>query len=156
MSPDQETHLFELAAIVFGLTEIFKEFIPRKFRRKATPLLAILLGGLGNIYLMGYSPQNLVYGLALGLAASGLYKAARNVMFDSLSQQKHHTHSTHTKSEVVQEIVTPASEATVSPTPVNPAPLITEPATSSPRSLRSGAQEEASEAKSPLYPTTGV
>lgn len=72
--------LLELGAIVFGLTEIFKEFVPQKYRAKITPLIAVILGGGANVYLLGYSPENLLYGLALGLAATGMYKAVKNTI----------------------------------------------------------------------------
>jgi hypothetical protein len=44
----------------------------------------VLLGGFGNVYLNGYSPENVMYGLALGLAASGLYKAAQRTFAPTL------------------------------------------------------------------------
>lgn len=73
--------LFQLGAVVFGLTEIIKNFMPDKpWRKKITPVIAIVIGGGMNILLNGYTPENLVYGLALGLAATGLYKAAQNTM----------------------------------------------------------------------------
>ena len=125
---DSNTHLFELATIVFGLTEIIKDFIPRKYRRKMTPLLALALGGLGNVYLMGYSPRNLVYGLALGLAASGVYKAARKAMTQTINVPHHHHASRST--------ALPSEE----PLPSNPAPLITEPLSNEPRSVRPAVQ----------------
>lgn len=76
----QDDHFFELGAIIFGLTEVFKEFIPKKFRSKVTPVIAIAIGGGANVYLNGYTPENVIYGLALGLAASGMYKAVRNTL----------------------------------------------------------------------------
>ncbi len=75
-----DNRFFELGAIIFGLTEVIKEFIPAKIRSKVTPLIAILIGGGANVYLNGYSPENVIYGLALGLAASGMYKAVRNTL----------------------------------------------------------------------------
>lgn len=72
--------LFELGAIIFGLTEVFKEFVPKEYRKKVTPLISLIIGSGANIYLHGYTPENVVYGLALGLAASGLYKAFRSTI----------------------------------------------------------------------------
>ncbi len=76
----EDNRFFELGAIIFGLTEVIKELLPAKLRAKLTPLIAIAIGGSANVYLNGYSPENVIYGLALGLAASGMYKAVRNTL----------------------------------------------------------------------------
>lgn len=77
---DSDQQLLELGAIVFGLTEVIKTLLPKEYQRALAPLISVLLGAIGNIYLNGYSPENLVFGLAMGLAATGLYKAARNTL----------------------------------------------------------------------------
>lgn len=81
--------IIELSALIFGLTEALKRFLvftaskfkisinEDEFRQYIAPLLAVLIGGGANIYLYGYSPENLVYGLTLGLAATGLYAAVK-------------------------------------------------------------------------------
>jgi|TARA_Y100000310_G_scaffold118355_1_gene117238 uncharacterized membrane protein YedE/YeeE len=69
--------LVELGALVFGLTEVLKGFCPEKHRKVVAPLLAVVLGGLANVYLLGYSPEALVLGLTYGLAAAGLYNVAK-------------------------------------------------------------------------------
>ena len=66
--------LIEMGALVFGLTEALKRLVPLKFRDATAPTLAIILGGLSYSYMYGYSPENVIYGLILGLAATGLYK----------------------------------------------------------------------------------
>ncbi len=82
---DSSGQLFELGAIIFGLTEVTKEFIPSAYRKKLTPLVALIIGGGANVYLHGYSPENVIYGLALGLAASGLYKAVQSTLKGTLA-----------------------------------------------------------------------
>ncbi len=76
----QNTEFFELGAVVFGLTEVVKALIPEKYRMNIAPLVAVLLGAGMNVYLNGYSEENVVYGLTLGLAATGLYKVVRNTV----------------------------------------------------------------------------
>ena len=81
---ETQSTLFELGAIVFGLTEVIKVFIPKKYRSRIAPVISLMLGGVGNVYLNGYTPENVMYGLALGLAASGLYKAAQDTFAPTL------------------------------------------------------------------------
>lgn len=63
-----------MAALVFGLTEVLKALIPLKYRNAVAPTIAVTVGALSYSYMYGYSPENVMYGLILGLAASGLYK----------------------------------------------------------------------------------
>lgn len=66
--------IIEMGALVFGLTEVLKALVPVKYRDRVAPTLAVLTGALSYTYMYGYSPENVTYGLVLGLAASGLYK----------------------------------------------------------------------------------
>lgn len=66
--------ILEWAAVVFGLTEVLKRLVPTKYRDTFAPLLAVVVGASSYSYMYGYSPENVVYGLILGLAATGLYK----------------------------------------------------------------------------------
>lgn len=75
-----DTIVFELGALVFGLTEVFKKFLPKEHKKQLTPLLALLFGASLNIYLHGYSPEHLTLGLAIGLSAAGLYRMGEQVM----------------------------------------------------------------------------
>jgi hypothetical protein len=76
----ENTQFFELGAVVFGLTEVVKGLLPEKYKASVAPLCAVLLGAGMNVYLNGYSEENVVYGLTLGLAATGLYKAVKSTM----------------------------------------------------------------------------
>lgn len=76
----QNTQFFELGAVVFGLTEVVKGLLPAAYRANVAPLCAVLLGAGMNVYLNGYSEENVVYGLTLGLATTGLYKAVKSTM----------------------------------------------------------------------------
>ena len=60
-------------AAVLGLTQVLKKLIPEKYASKLTPLLAVFVGAGANVYLVGYSPENLFVGVVFGLMASGLY-----------------------------------------------------------------------------------
>lgn len=68
----------DLAAFVFGITEVIKRMLPDSVKDKVTPLLAVLVGGGANVYLSGYAPETLVYGFAMGLAYTGLYKVVKS------------------------------------------------------------------------------
>ena len=74
---DQTEHILaalESGALIIGVVEILKEFVPYKVRDKVAPLLAILLGGVFYVYLIGYSEENVLTGLMYGLASTGAYK----------------------------------------------------------------------------------
>ena len=70
--------VLQVGAIVLGLTQVFKGFVPEKYSAKFTPLLAIILGALTNVYLAGYSPEIVMQGLVFGLSSTGLYKVAKD------------------------------------------------------------------------------
>jgi hypothetical protein len=72
--------ILELGGVIFGLTEMIKRLLPEKLQSKLAPLVAVLVGGGMNVYMYGYSAENVVYGLMLGLAASGLYGAGKDVL----------------------------------------------------------------------------
>jgi len=65
----------ELAAFVAGITEVIKSLgVPSKF----CPLIAILVGGVANVCLVGnYEPETVVYGLSIGLVTTGLHKVVK-------------------------------------------------------------------------------
>lgn len=71
--------LFELGAIIIGLTEMLKQLVPDRYRAKLMPLVSVLMGATANSYLNGWSsePEIILYGLALGLTATGLYKTIK-------------------------------------------------------------------------------
>ena len=69
--------LFEVGALVWGVTEAIKRSLPEGWGKKAAPVLAILLGAAFNVYLMGYSPEIVAQGLMYGLAATGIYKSLK-------------------------------------------------------------------------------
>ncbi len=69
--------LVELGALVFGLTEVLKGLCPDKYKSKIMPLVAVLIGGAANVYLLGYAPEILLQGFMWGLVASGLYKTVK-------------------------------------------------------------------------------
>ena len=69
--------ILEVGALVWGVTEAIKKTLPESWSGKAAPVLAVLLGGLFNVYLMGYSPEVLAQGLMYGLAATGIYKSIK-------------------------------------------------------------------------------
>jgi hypothetical protein len=69
--------LVELGALVFGITEVLKGLCPEKYVSKVMPLVAVLIGGAANVYLLGYSPEILLAGFMFGLAATGLYKTVK-------------------------------------------------------------------------------
>jgi len=69
--------LVELGALVFGVTEVIKRSLPESWQSKVAPVLAVVLGAVFNVYLMGYSPEIVAQGLMYGLAATGLYKAVK-------------------------------------------------------------------------------
>jgi hypothetical protein len=74
--------LLELGALTVGLTEVLKNLIPDKHKARLTPLLAVVLGGVANVYLNAWStePEIVLYGLALGLSATGLYRAGEKLL----------------------------------------------------------------------------
>lgn len=80
----ETVELIQLGAVVVGATEVVKKlleaipFLSMKVCDALVPLVAVLIGGGVNIYLVGYSPENLIVGLILGLSASGLYKVAKS------------------------------------------------------------------------------
>ena len=65
--------LFELAvivAVISGLTEGFKKYIPKKY----TPLVALALGIIGGIlFVDGLIQERIFIGIAMGLASCGLF-----------------------------------------------------------------------------------
>jgi hypothetical protein len=68
--------LFEVGALVLGVTETIKRALPSDWSDKLAPVLAVLLGAVFNVYLLGYSPEVVAQGLMFGLTATGLYKVA--------------------------------------------------------------------------------
>jgi len=70
--------LIEVGLVVTGLTQVLKPLLPEKYYAATAPLMAVVLGGLVNVYLLGYSPEVILEGLAYGLAATGLYKTVKS------------------------------------------------------------------------------
>jgi hypothetical protein len=65
-----------VVAVLVALGEVFKNVgIPVKY----IPLINLILGVVAGIFLFGYPtlPEQIVYGLMVGLAASGLYDQAK-------------------------------------------------------------------------------
>ena len=62
----------QLVALVVALTELLKGYLPSK---KLAPLLALVLGVLGGLY-MNPTLDGALMGLAWGLGTTGLYKTA--------------------------------------------------------------------------------
>ena len=65
----------EMSAFIAGITEIIKSLgIPSKY----IPLVAIACGGLVNMYFnMSYDPETVIYGMAIGMMVTGVYKAIK-------------------------------------------------------------------------------
>jgi len=65
--------MYELAvivAVIIGLSEIIKGYIPKKY----TPLIALALGIIsGVIFVDGTIQERIFVGIALGLASCGLF-----------------------------------------------------------------------------------
>ena len=66
-----------LVPVVLALSEAVKRtgLIPSQY----TPLVSVVVGMLAVMYFQGYSPENILAGILLGLSASGLYSGARAV-----------------------------------------------------------------------------
>lgn len=69
--------LVELGALVVGVTEVLKRSLPESWQDKVAPVLAVVLGAVFNVYLLGYSPEIVAQGLMYGLAATGIYKSIK-------------------------------------------------------------------------------
>jgi hypothetical protein len=67
--------IVEVGALVLGLTQVLKGFIPENLRNTLTPVVAVLLGAFANCYVVGnYEPATVTTGLMYGLTVAGLYK----------------------------------------------------------------------------------
>lgn len=69
--------ILESGMLILGLTEVIKRLLPERFWHRLAPLVAVLIGGLTHVYFYGYSPETVLYGLALGLSVTGLYKMSQ-------------------------------------------------------------------------------
>lgn len=91
MSPLAE--FFELGAFVAGLTEMVKRVLLlfylafdfsdetiSEINNALMPIVSVAFGMLVNIYLWGYTQENLLYGAVTGLTVSGLYAASKSIM----------------------------------------------------------------------------
>lgn len=58
-----------LVALVIGLTQVFKGFLPDKF----VPLLSLVLGVSLSLVVFGLGVGGILTGVMVGLSASGLY-----------------------------------------------------------------------------------
>lgn len=69
--------MFELAiivAVITGVGQVAKNFVPSKFM----PIVSLALGvGAGFAFVQGSIQEQVFYGLAMGLAASGLFDVAK-------------------------------------------------------------------------------
>jgi len=76
--------MFEIAlliAVVVGLTEIIKQFGVDK---KYLPIASLILGVLvGVFYLGGSLEENIMYGVIIGLSASGLFDQSKILKGDN-------------------------------------------------------------------------
>ncbi|MDC3413950.1 holin [Terrihalobacillus insolitus] len=63
-----------IVAVIIGIGQIAKEFIPKKFM----PIVSLVLGVVaGVVFLEGAIEEKVFYGIAIGLAASGLFDVAK-------------------------------------------------------------------------------
>ncbi|WP_033829086.1 hypothetical protein [Bacillus andreraoultii] len=63
-----------IVAIIVGLTEIIKRYLPSKFM----PIVSLILGIVaGLFYVEGDLKMQIFVGIAMGLAASGLFDVAQ-------------------------------------------------------------------------------
>lgn len=63
-------------ALIVAVTELSKQFIDSKF----APLISMVLGIGAGLY-MNFSVTGGIYGLALGLGTTGLYRVADKFVF---------------------------------------------------------------------------
>jgi len=71
--------IVEVSALILGLTQIFKGFIPESWRDRVMPVIAVLLGVFANCYIVGdYASMTVTNGLVYGLMVTGLYKIPKN------------------------------------------------------------------------------
>lgn len=65
-----------LIAVVIALTEVFKHAV--KVPKQYLPLLSVVLGVIGGImYLEGSLKETILYGIIVGLSASGLFDQSK-------------------------------------------------------------------------------
>lgn len=70
-----------LITIVIALTEVFKH--AAKVPNKYLPLLSVVLGIIGGVvYLEGSLKETILYGIIIGLSASGLFDQSKIIKKD--------------------------------------------------------------------------
>lgn len=63
-----------IVALIIGLTEIIKRYVPSKF----IPIVALFFGVVaGLVYIEGNIETKIFFGIAMGLAAIGLFDIAQ-------------------------------------------------------------------------------
>ena len=65
-------------AVISGLTELVRRFVPKKKTDMVLPVFAVLFGVAVHLLLYEYSNMELVKGHVLGLSATGLYKVSKS------------------------------------------------------------------------------
>jgi hypothetical protein len=69
--------LTAVVAVIIGVSELVKRYIPTKY----TPLISLLLGVIAGLYIVPGKTvaESLMTGITLGLSASGLYDMSKVV-----------------------------------------------------------------------------
>ena len=76
---DFVTDLAAAIAITTGLTSVIKTAIQSESFNRFAPLVSLIIGvGIARIA-MGFYPEALMYGIVVGLSASGLYSGVKSV-----------------------------------------------------------------------------
>jgi hypothetical protein len=63
-----------LVPVVIGLVEVIKRI---GLNERYLPITAIILGVVGAVAIIGYSPETIVGGIVLGLSSVGLFSGVR-------------------------------------------------------------------------------
>jgi hypothetical protein len=63
-----------LVPVVIGLVEVIKRV---GLNERYLPITAIILGVVGAVAIIGYSPETIVGGIVLGLSSVGLFSGVR-------------------------------------------------------------------------------